>query len=630
MRARPTYPPGVKVVLRTCLLLVAVACSTDDAPVAPSNLTDPADAGAQDAELVVDLGVPPDAMAVAPDAEPINLGPPDLGPPDYGPITWAPPTGQPPMAFEHGIASGDPLEDRVILWTRVSPGGSPAVVDVRWQVSDRPEFFGVISEGVIQTGPERNYTVKVDADGLSPGQTYYYRFEADGVSSPVGRTKTLPAGPLAQLRFAVASCAHFEVGFFNVYRLIARRRTASDDLDAVIHLGDYFYEYGQGEYGETLTGREPEPTQEVLTLQDYRARHARYKTDLDLQAMHATHPIIAVWDDHEAANDAWRDGAQNHSEGREGTWSARKAAAVQAYYEWMPVRDPATMGGPLFRRFDFGELATLHMLDTRLEARDEQFDLGAVITNPLQGGLDLVEALLDQDRTMLGETQERWLDDGLIGSTTAWQLIGNQVLMGQLYAPVLPDIPDLGAAGQAQIRLIAILAQLAEGALQRFLPGPGLPIATDAWDGYIPARARLFETLARVDDVVVVTGDFHNGWALELARDADLKSGGGYDPSTGAGAVAVEFLTPSVTSPGFEGPLPDASLGVVRSAFLRKNEHIKWANLKDRGFMVLSVTPTHVETQYVFVPNVRVSATARSLGPRFEVRRGETRVRGPF
>lgn len=602
--------------LLATLVFFSFGCSEDDA----SRSAVPA----EDASVSEDVGLsdaPFDPGVHRPD-----LGSPDTGiPVDMGPIVWDPEPGPPPMTFAHGVASGDPLEDRVILWTRVSPSMSPSNIDVRWQVATGPDFREVVADGIFSTTPQRDYTVKVDAIGLSPGHTYWYRFEAEGVQSPIGRTKTLPGGPLARVRFAVASCAHFEVGFFNVYRLIARRRTPTDDLDAVIHLGDYFYEYGATEYGNGVTGREVRPTTETITLQDYRIRHALYKTDLDLQEMHASHPVIAVWDDHESANDAWKDGAQNHDPRTEGSWSDRKRAAVQAYYEWMPVRDP-TMGGRLFRRFVYGELVTLHMLDTRLEARDRQFDLGELITNPRR----LVDALLDEDRTMLGQAQEQWLTEGLVLSPTTWQLLGNQVMMGQLYAPVIPDIPDLSDAARAQIAVIRLLAELADSAIARFLPGPGLPVNVDAWDGYIPARSRLLETLARVNNVVVLTGDFHNGWALDLARDADLKNGGSYDPTSGAGALAVEFVTPSVTSPGFEGTLPDATLGLVRNLLLDKNRHIKWANLKDRGFMLVTLTSDQVEVRYILSPNIRVSSPAQTLGPRFLVRAGERRIRGPL
>lgn len=616
--------------MRRLLLLGAfgmLACSAEDSPIGPQQmLVDPPDTGpSQDMGPVADGG---ETMDTGVDAGAADQGVPDTGPEDTGPVQWDPEPGPPPMAFAHGVASGDPLVDRVILWTRVSPSASPAMVDVAYEVSDHPSFETLTTSGTFSTGPHRDYTVKVDAAGLAPGTTYWYRFEAEGVVSPVGRTKTLPAGPVAKARFAVVSCAHFGAGYFNIYRLIADQRRPDDDLDAVIHLGDYVYEYGLGQYAEDLTGRDVEPRHELLTLEDYRTRHAVYKRDLDSQAMHATHPMIAVWDDHEMANDAWKDGAQNHDEASEGLWSDRKASAVQAYYEWMPVRDPA-MGGPLFRRFDYGELLTLHMTDTRVEGRDEQLDLLGILDDPIGGALALASGLLDEDRSLLGETQETWLEDGLLDSTTTWQIIGNQVMMGQLYAPVLPEIPDLPDSARNQVAIIRLLAQAADNVLSRVLPGPGLPIALDSWDGYIPARLRLFETLARVDDVIVITGDFHNAWALELARDRDLKDGT-YLPETGAAAVATEFVTPSVTSPGFEGQIPGAALDIVRDAILDKNSHIKWTDLAQRGYFTLTVRSDKAEAQYYFSPNARVPSDARNIGPRFEVERGRSQLIGPL
>lgn len=590
------------------------SCSSDATTLAPANFTTlEEDAGRA---FVPDAGSDPD------DAGGVDTAQPDAGP--RGPIVWDPDPGPPPDTFRHGVASGDPASDRVVLWTRVSAQGSPPQVDVRWTISTRPDFVTIEASGTVVTGPGRDYTVKVDASGLMAGQTYWYRFEAEGVVSPVGRTKTLPEGPLARARFAVASCARFEAGFFNAYQLIARERTPDADLNAVIHLGDYLYEYGEDASDEAVVGRELDPTHEVLDLDGYRRRHGTYKMDRDLQAMHASHPVIAIWDDHEFANDAWRGGAQNHDEATEGRWSDRKAAAARAYFEWMPIRDP-DMGAELYRDFRFGDLVSLHLLDTRLTARDRQIDLPGILSDPITGSLRLLEALLDPSRTLLGNDQEGWLDRSLIRSDTAWRLVGNQVMMGQLYAPAVPDIPVLTDEAQAEVALIRVLAGLAEGALSQLLPGPGLPINMDAWDGYAASRTRLFETLARVDDVVVLTGDYHSGWALDLAQERDLKAGL-YDPTTGEGSVAVEFVTPSVTSPGFDGMFPDPSLDLLANLLLEKNRHVRWANLRDRGFLLINLTQDTLEAQYVFTPNVKVSSTAQTLGPKFIVERGQGRV----
>ncbi|MFQ5608872.1 MAG: alkaline phosphatase D family protein, partial [Woeseiaceae bacterium] len=299
------------------------------------------------------------------------------------------------LTFEHGIASGDPLSDRVILWTRVS-GYVEESVDVRWRIAGDPDMRSVLNRGEVRTGPEQDYTVKVDATRLPENSTLYYQFEIDGTTSPTGRTKTLPTGTLDTARFAVVSCANYPYGYFHVYREIAK----CDDIDAVIHLGDYIYEYGMGEYAteraEELQ-RVPEPRHEAYTLADLRKRHAQYKTDADSQAMHAAHPLIAIWDDHELGNDAWRNGSNNHQP-EEGQWPERRDAAIRAYLEWMPIRARHERGQTrLFRDFRYGDLLTLIMLDTRLYGRDVQAD-----ANPEATRGDIESAMGDPERRLLG------------------------------------------------------------------------------------------------------------------------------------------------------------------------------------------------------------------------------------
>lgn len=394
--------------------------------------------------------------------------------------------------FAHGIASGDPLADRVILWTRVGVDTRDGEVEVRWSVAEEPELRRVVSGGTVTTSAARDHTVKVDADGLAPGQTYYYAFECSGVRSPIGRTKTLPVGSTAAARLAVVSCANFPSGYYVVYAAIALR----DDIDAVVHLGDYVYEYADGAYGSSRTlDRKFSPTHECVTLGDYRRRHASYKLDPDLQHVHRRHPFIAIWDDHEVANNAWRGGAGNHQSG-EGRWPTRRAAAVQAYREWMPVRDEPGDPLPIRRSFRWGNLLELVMCDTRLLDRDRQ--------------LSGLEGLDDHQRTLLGDEQEAWLTDVLASSQregTCWRLLGQQVRMAQLRRR------------------------------------DGRPINFDSWDGYPQARDRLLAALEReaVRDVIVLTGDMHSSWASEIHRDPF-----GRAPS---GALAVELIAPAVSSP---------------------------------------------------------------------------------
>ncbi len=227
-------------------------------------------------------------------------------------------------AFRHGVASGDPLGNRVILWTRVSPKALTGSVPVSWSLARDPRLAQIVGRGQTETGASRDFTVKIDVPGLDPGMTYYYRFEALGSQSPIGRTRTLPRNGVERVRLGVASCANLPFGYFNAYASLARRH----DLDAVLHLGDYFYEYQNGNYGDgTKLNRLPSPNKEIIALADYRERHAQYKADPDLQDVHRQHPFIAVWDDHEIANDTWSGGAENHS-ADEGDWMARQAAAM--------------------------------------------------------------------------------------------------------------------------------------------------------------------------------------------------------------------------------------------------------------------------------------------------------------
>ncbi|MCB1843146.1 MAG: alkaline phosphatase D family protein, partial [Halioglobus sp.] len=308
--------------------------------------------------------------------------------------------------FLHGVASGDPLTDRVILWTRLTPRGE-GLVRVAWEVSTDESFSNIVASGSGTTSAEVDYTVKVDAEGLQPGSQYYYRFSSDDTVSPLGRTRTLPAGSAAAASFAVVSCSNYPAGFFNVYREVAQQ-----ELDAVLHLGDYLYEYAPGGYASANAeayGRVVQPPNELFSLADYRTRYAQYRTDEDLQAAHGRHPFITVWDDHEIANDAWRDGAENHDPATEGDYAARKMAAIQAWYEWQPVRPPTDVNEVIYRRFQYADLLDLLMLDTRIIGRDEQF----VYPDFVSGGMIDVAAARaafgDSNRSLLGEEQRAWL-----------------------------------------------------------------------------------------------------------------------------------------------------------------------------------------------------------------------------
>lgn len=496
-------------------------------------------------------------------------------------------------AFQHGVASGDPLADRVILWTRVTPTTARPAVVVNYVIATDPALTQVVQRGVAKTHPGRDYTVKVDAAGLKPATTYYYQFRAEGTASPVGRTKTLPTTGVQSLRMAVVSCSNHAYGYFNAYARIAARA----DLDLVMHLGDYLYEYGAGQYGNVRT---PEPAHEMVTLTDYRMRHAQYKRDADSQAMHRQHPLIAIWDDHEITNDAWKDGAQNHQPATEGDWQARLAAGLQAYYEWMPVRPQDTANlRDNHRGFAYGDLAELLMLEERVSARSKQlttathataFGPGFATTDPGYG---------DPARTLLGDTQEAWLVNRLRATPAQWKLLGQGVMFAQLKAPGANQATD-----------------------------PGLYyINGDQWDGYEPARNRLYAAIqgdaanAAVNNLVVLTGDIHSSWAADLHPNPYNPAA--YDKATGAGALAVEFVGTSVTSPGIDSDTSGAIAGAIRFY----NPHFKYVQLTRRGYMLVDVNRERVVGEWWYVDTVASPSNIETFGTAFEVRAGENHLR---
>jgi alkaline phosphatase D len=462
------------------------------------------------------------------------------------------PTGR--RIFRHGVASGDPLTDSVILWTRISAPAT-AVPDVAWELATDSAFRRVVVRGTTTTGAERDFTVKLDASGLRPATTYYYRFRALGEQSAVGRTRTLPQSDAQHVRLAVASCSNFPYGYFNAYARIAQR----SDLDAVLHLGDYIYEYANGTYGDgTKYGRISDPDREIITIADYRARHAQYKTDPDLQEVHRQHPFIVVWDDHEFANNTWRDGAENHQPDRgEGAFVWRRAAAAQAFFEWMPIReDRATRQPRIYRTFPFGGLADLIMLDTRLIGRDQQVENRAD-----------AKAVDDSNRSLMGRQQEQWLFDELAESKRAgvrWQLLGQQIMFAPLSLP--------GAAA----------------------------VSDDTWEGYRPSRQRVMNTMRdlQLPNVVVLTGDVHSSWAYDIP----MNPWDGYDPASGRGTTAIEVVTPGITSPSGFGTPEQAAQRVER--YRKERPHLRYVEGLHRGYLVLDVTRERAQADWYFVPTV--------------------------
>lgn len=495
--------------------------------------------------------------------------------------------------FGFGVASGDPTATEVLLWTRVTPdptavpgSGRGRAMTVHWEVAADEEFRRVLRRGVVGSDPRTDHTIKVVVGDLNPYTRYFYRFRAQGQTSPVGRTQTSPdeRGVLHALRLAFVSCSNYTGGYFTAYRGLAER----NDLDFVLHLGDYVYEYGNAEdrYGpESLAGtRDHQPPVEMVSLEDYRVRHALYKTDPDLQAAHNRHPWIVIFDDHEITNDAYDTGAENHEKQddpdtsytgpgeapgirAEGDFLRRRARAFQAYLEWMPIRDPQSWqpepheGTQFFRRFTFGDLAALSVIDTRQNRSRQEPATAGTAPNP---------ALTDPDRDLPEPQQLAWLTAGITSGRTAWHLVGNQTVFTRVFR-----IPRAGTV-------------------------PGQVFNTDQWDGYQADQAELLGAMQSSEgtDPVVLTGDIHSSWANDLPTDYDA-----YRAGNRSSSVGVEFVCPSITSDGFKEVLGGsaAAAQAATTAFQGANPWIRYLEGIGHGFAVLDVTPQRVQTDFFFI-----------------------------
>jgi len=465
--------------------------------------------------------------------------------------------------FYHGVASGDPLSDRVIIWTRVTVNFDTArvfvdidssgvfntfdsTVSVNWQVASDEAFNSIVNSGVVTTDSSVDYTVKIDVTGLQPNTWYYYRFNAGGVYSITGRTRTAPVGDVDSLRFAIFSCSDFQTGFFNAYHDIANR----NDIDAVIHLGDYYYEYAAGgsDY-QGDTNRLHPLNHDAFTLADYRLWHSQYKLDPDVRDIFQEYPWIQIWDDHDVANNSWYSGAQNHNPATEGNWFIRKSNAFRAYFEWLPIREQAPDNDTIIHRnFVWGNLLNFIMLDTRYEDRDSS--LGTLI--PLNNAY-----LTDTNRNMIGPHQLAWFKSQLSDTTVKWRIIGNQVMIAPL---------DLA----------------------------GNLLNGDQWDGYPAERKRVFDYIMKqnIHDVVFVTGDIHSSWANDLPHPDST-----YNSSTGAGSVATEFIGTSITSTA-------SGLSGVQGVIQLGNPHVKYVELTKRGYLLFDVNKQRVQGDFIHMSTI--------------------------
>jgi len=514
--------------------------------------------------------------------------------------TRFPPVESVPAEFLHGVASGDPLGDRVILWTRVTPERAGDVW-VDWEIATDEAFGDIVNRGGGLTRAGVDYTVKVDAGDLEPGSSYYYRFLTGDKVSAVGRTRTAATGTLATASLAVVSCASLPHGYFNVYREVAKQ-----EVDAVVHLGDYLYEYDRGSYDSARAeelGRLVEPPGELLSLADYRTRYAQYHTDPDLVACHSAHPFIIVWDDHEVANNSWREGAENHDPDSEGSFSERRTAAIQAWFEWLPVRPPGAAQDVIYRRFQFGDLVDLLMLDTRQVGRDRQVDYADYASGGIIDAAAVNAAVADSNRSLLGATQREWLEARLTESTARWQVLGQQVVMAR--QPVPEPIArgfrtDIGGAGAVAEATAAVLTTLAargkppeeRTAEEQALLDSSIPLNPDVWDGYAFEREQILHHAHQLQSrLVVLAGDSHNAWGSQL--------------TTADGTpVGVEFAGPSVTSPGAEGIIGASVAAQFAGIAPRIVDDLKYANLVNRGYMAVTFTSDQVSCEWRYVSTI--------------------------
>jgi len=506
------------------------------------------------------------------------------------------------VRFMHGVASGDPAPDGAVIWTRATAEeGFAGDIPLDWFVAGAPDAEPV-ARGEVIARASADHTAKVAVEGLEPAREYHYWFEGPGsVRSSAGRFRTLPVGATEEVVFAVASCQLYPGGLFNAFADIAQLSR----LDAVIHLGDYIYEYGEEGYGAEIgrrIGRLPDPPHEIVTLSDYRRRHAQVKTDPDMQAAHARAAFICVWDDHEVTNDGWLSGAENHQPETEGDWATRKAAAMQAYFEWMPIRDPEPGGAreAIFRSFEFGDLATLAMVETRLLARSEQAALKGELP-----ALEQVPALLAErerpDRELLGEAQREWLHGVLARSVEAgkpWQVLGNQVVMAKVAGPDLPAM--LGDEAFAAMR--SQLPEAYRAQIDQALAGyrAGVPFNLDSWDGYPHARERLYETFRNAGSrPLVLSGDSHASWANNL-HDAEGR------------LVAVEVGCTAITSPSYGAILPGLGRFLAQA-----NGEVEYCDQDNKGYALVTLTPGSARAEYVTVSTVLSKPFERQVAARF-------------
>jgi alkaline phosphatase D len=507
--------------------------------------------------------------------------------------------------FTHNVASGEPGQDSVLLWTRYVPAGGGAS-GIGVEAAEDIGFTRIAARGDGQVDGSADHCARIRVAGLEPGKWYFYRFRAGGNASPVGRTRTLPAGRTSRFNIAVFSCSNLPFGHFNAYAHAAERQ----DIDLVVHLGDYIYEYGRGTYPserDALAGRVIDPAGEIVAIGDYHARYASYRRDRDLQMLHQRFPMISIWDDHEITNDAWKGGAQNHQPETEGSWDVRKAAAKNAYWHWLPMSEEP------YKAYEIGDLATLIRLDTRIEGRDRQLEYAQALKladDPIKALTQFRDtAFADTARHMLGEAQETWVSGEFSRSVRAgkrWQVVAQQLLTGRQRTPLNATADWLGSGAPEFIvnrfKAGMIAAQL------------GLPPNLDAWAGYPGARSRYLRSAqAAGANLVSLAGDSHNAWAFDLAED-DRPAG-------------VEFGVQGTTSPGYESYLRGVDPNTVAAAMIEATPELRWCDTERRGYMTISLTSDAARCDWHFLDTIRERSTAIAKTQSATVLRGENRLR---
>lgn len=443
--------------------------------------------------------------------------------------------------FFHGVASGDPSQHSVLLWTKLTLDKGIKAARVQWEIATDAKFKNIVLVNEVVVSEKDDFCLKVDVKNLEAGTEYFYRFKFENKTSIVGQTKTFP-NDSEGLGLGFASCSNFEWGYFNNYRFMAE----DENVDVVVHLGDYIYEYAPGGYGDTIIGRKVVPDHEIVSLNDYRTRYSLYRLDPDLQLLHQMKPFITTWDDHEITNNAYDEGAQNHQDS-EGDYQMRKVAARKAYYEWLPVR--RKVDEPLYRSFNLGNLGELIVLDTRLEGRTEQSKMDEANYQ-------------DSSRHIIGNEQMDWFKSELM-STYKWKIVANQVPFGPL---IMPD----------------------STAKNKYM---------DGWDGYPSEQEEVAHYIhdKRINDVVFMTGDYHSSLAIE-----NLFKWNGQQVK-----VADEFIVGSITSANLDEYYDEEKVNQIEKGYRKNNPSLDFIDLKQHGYATLVFQQNQLMIQYKFASTIR-------------------------